>query len=391
MTLWLCDLVKEIMLPYMETWEKLFGGKRTKRIFIAATRQNIGKTTVSIGLVAALGKKLGNVGFIKPVGQRYLIEHGVKVDEDSVLLDMIFNFGNNLQDLSPIAVERSYTKKFLDNNIQVDPKIEIREAFKRVENGREAVVIEGTGHAGVGSVFDLSNADVAKLLGSKAVIISSGGIGNPIDEVMLNKSLFDSKGVPLAGVIVNKVIPSKYEKISKYVRMGLDRLGIPVLGVVPYISELDIPTMKDIQEELDMHVLCNEEYLTNPVKKTLVGAMEVKDAVKFLEDDCMIITPGDRSDLIGYLIKVYGSKTKSSRRLAGLILSGGMGPSRRLYSALRKSTIPTLICRFDTYDVASQVHDLTVKIKTRDQKKIDLVKDTIEKFVDIEKIMDNLV
>ena len=75
------------MRSYIEdTWEKIFGAKRTKRIFIAATRQNTGKTTVSLGLIASLADRFKKIGFIKPVGQRYLIEEGYKVDEDSVLL-----------------------------------------------------------------------------------------------------------------------------------------------------------------------------------------------------------------------------------------------------------------------------------------------------------------
>ena len=56
---------------------------KPSRIFIAATRQNDGKTTVSLGLIAALQKRYNNVGFIKPVGQRYLIENGIKFNDQS--------------------------------------------------------------------------------------------------------------------------------------------------------------------------------------------------------------------------------------------------------------------------------------------------------------------
>ncbi len=375
---------------YSRAWEKIFGMKKTKRIFIAATKQNVGKTTVSMGLIASLGKRFKGVSFIKPVGQRYLVEDGNKVDEDSILMDRIFNFGIPLQHLSPVAVEKGYTERFLDGDISSDAALRIRSAFDIVADGREVVVIEGTGHAGVGSVFDLSNAAVAKMLDSKVIIVSMGGIGNPIDEVMLNKSLFDRMGVKIAGVIVNKVLPHKYEKVGKYVRVGLNRLGVPVLGVMPYAEILDIPTMRDIKEELDMHVLCGEDLLGRQMSRVLVGAMEVREAIHDLEDDCLVITPGNRADLISLIIKVQSGRFKSPKRVAGLILSGGVAPKKRVYSALKRSGIPTLLSRLDTYDVAARVHDLTVKIKYRDNNKVKLAIDMVEKNVDLEMVISNL-
>ena len=373
-----------------DKWEKIFGARRTKRIFIAATRQNVGKTTVSLGLLATLRDRFKKTGFIKPVGQRYLVEDGVKVDEDSLLMDRIFQFNIPLQYMSPVAVEKGYTERFLDGEIVEDMAGRIRDAFDKVSDGRDLVVIEGTGHAGVGSVFDLSNASVAKMLDSKVILVAPGGIGNPIDEIAINKSLFDKMRVKLAGVIINKVLPHKYDKVDKYVRKGLDRLGIPALGVIPYVELLDIPTMHDLREELDMHVLCGEKYLGRQMRKVLVGAMEVREAAQFIEDDCLVITPGNRGDLINLLIKVHTGRLKAPRRIAGLILSGGFAPKRRIYNALKRTDIPTLMSRFDTYDVASRVHDLTVKIKSRDKNKVKLAIDMIEKYVYIERVVKSL-
>ncbi|MFC1548449.1 phosphotransacetylase family protein [Candidatus Omnitrophota bacterium] len=373
-----------------EKWEKILGGRRTKRIFIAATSQNVGKTTVSLGLLATFKDRFKKIAFIKPVGQRYLVEKGVKVDEDSLLMDRIFQFNIPLQDMSPVAVEKGYTEKFLDGEITEDAAAKVKTAFNKVAEGRDIVVIEGTGHAGVGSVFDLSNAAVAKMLDSRVVLVAQGGIGNPIDEISVNKSLFDKMGVKLAGVIINKVLPHKYDKVNKYVRKGLDRLGIPVLGVIPYVELLDIPTMRDFREELDMHVLCGEKHLNRQMGKILVGAMEVREAAQFIEDDSLVITPGNRGDLINLLIKIHTGRLKAPKRIAGLILSGGFTPKRRIYNALRKTDIPTLMSRLDTYDVASRVHDLTVKIKSRDKNKVKLAIDMIEKYVYIERVVKGL-
>jgi BioD-like phosphotransacetylase family protein len=159
---------------------------------------------------------------------------------------------------------------------------------------------------------------------------------------------------------------------------------------MPYAEILDIPTMRDIKEELDMHVLCGEDLLGRQMSRVLVGAMEVREAIHDLEDDCLVITPGNRTDLISLIIKVQTGRVKSPKRVAGLILSGGVAPKRRAYSALKSAGIPTLLSRLDTYDVAARVHDLTVKIKYRDNNKVKLAIDMVEKHVDLDMVISNL-
>ena len=91
----------------------------------------------------------------------------------------------------------------------------IRHAFDRACWEKDFTLIEGTGHAGVGSVFDLSNAKVAGVLDAKVLLITPGGIGRPIDEAALNMALFDKAGVEVIGVVMNKVLPQKLEEIAE--------------------------------------------------------------------------------------------------------------------------------------------------------------------------------
>ena len=151
--------------------------------------QNDGKTTVSMGLIMSLKKRFKKIGFIKPIGQRYLIEQGYKVDEDSVLIEDICGTKCKLMDMSPIAIEKGFTEWYINKGKREALANRINESFDRVSKGMDLVVIEGTGHAGVGSCFDLSNAAVAKLLDAPVVLITAGGVGRPIDEVMLNAAL----------------------------------------------------------------------------------------------------------------------------------------------------------------------------------------------------------
>jgi hypothetical protein len=361
-----------------------------KKIFIAATQQNDGKTTVSLGLIAALRKRFAKIGFIKPIGQRYLMEQGYKVDEDSVLIEEVFGIPCSIKDMSPVAIEKGFTERFIEKGADEDYAKLIRDSYDHVAKDNELVIIEGTGHAGVGSVFDLSNATVAKLLEANVILISSGGVGKPIDEVMLNKALFDKEGVALAGVVVNKILPEKYNKIAPLARKGLEKKGLSVVGLLPYQKILDIPTIREIKEELKLDALYAGVSLDIEAENVLIGAMNVKDALSFIKDKSLMIIPGDRNDMIEAVCMIHAGKLKKNCRMSGVILSGGLMPGRAILSRLEKAHIPTLLTREDTYSIASRVHSMVVKLKPQDTKKIKIIVDMVEKYVDIDKVLSGL-
>src|SRR4051795_5900116 len=253
----------------------------TPRVFIAATRQNDGKTTTSLGLLAALQRFYPRVGYIKPVGQRFveIAEH--KIDEDTVLMDSVYRLNCPLVDMSPIAVEPDFTRKYLQSSNNEALVRKIQNAFDRVAWEKDFVLCEGSGHAGVGSVFDLSNAQVAKILKAKVIIVTQGGIGRPIDEVALNQALFEKEGVKIIGVIVNKVLPEKMEFITEFAKRGLKRKGLDLLGVIPHQRILSSPTMELIRDELHAEVLNNTTQITNLVEDVVVGVMGVHNTMSY--------------------------------------------------------------------------------------------------------------
>jgi len=359
-----------------------------KKVFIAATKQNDGKTTVSLGLICNLQSKFKKVGFIKPIGQRYLEESGFKIDEDSLLIEEVCGIKCGLlKDMSPVAVEKGFTEKYIMRPDKKAISAQIKEAFRHISKGHNLVIIEGTGHAGVGSVFDHSNAYVAKLLGAKVIIISSGGIGRPIDEICLNKALFEKEGVKILGVIVNKVLPDKFDKINRLVRKGLSRKGINVLGVVPFSPLLSSPSIEQIVEETDYELLCGKESLENYISRVIVGAMQPKDAEKYITDDSLLITPGDREDMILAALGWHRPEDKHRLKISGLILSGRILPGQATIDLLKNSGIPVLLSKDDTYKVASTIHDLTVKIRPTDTGKINAAVKLIKDNVDLDSIM----
>ncbi len=350
--------------------------------------QNDGKTTVSMGLIFNFKRHFKHIGFIKPIGQRYLEEDGQKVDEDSVLIDGVFGIRCAIKDMSPIAVERGFTERYI---LKPDKKIidtRIRESFKRISKGKDLVVIEGTGHAGVGSVFDHSNARVAKQLGAKAILVSSGGVGRPIDEIMLNKALFDKEGVELIWVIINKVKQDKFSKVKKIVKKGLRRLGVNLLGVMPYQPMLTYPTMRQIREETGFKIFSGDGCLDNYIANIVIGAMEPHDALSYISESSLLITPGDREDLVMMAIGLHISRAKvCPTQIAGIILTGGFLPHPKVIEVMKSANIPILLTQKDTYATASLIHDLTIKIKPQDTKKIEAIKDMVGEYVAVDEIL----
>ncbi|MEW6302933.1 MAG: AAA family ATPase [Verrucomicrobiota bacterium] len=360
----------------------------TPRVFIAATRQNDGKTTSSLGLLAALQQFYPRIGYIKPVGQRFveIAEH--KIDEDTVLMDQVYHLNCPLVDMSPIAVEPDFTRKYLESaNYDILVR-RIQKAFDRVAWEKDFVLCEGSGHAGVGSVFDLSNARVAKLLEAKVVIVSQGGIGRPIDEVALNQALFEKEGVEIIGVIINKVIGNKLDYITEFARKGLKRKGLELLGVLPLQPILSRPTTDLIQEALDAEMLNQPERVHNIVHDVVVGAMGVQNAMRHFAPGVMLITPGDREDIV--LAASAALSSNGGANMAGIVLTGNLRPSEGVMKVIRNLPYPVLLAEDDSYAVASKVHDLIVKTRPIDTEKINVIRDLVAKHVDVKRIVEAL-
>jgi hypothetical protein len=357
----------------------------TSRVFIAATRQNDGKTTVSLGLLAALQRFYPRIGYIKPVGQRFVEVEEQKIDEDTVLMDRVYHLNCPLVDMSPIAVEPDFTRRYLEHANSDHLVRRIQQAFDRVAWEKDFVLCEGSGHAGVGSVFDLSNARVARLLGAKVIMVCQGGIGKPIDEVSLNQALFEKEGVEVIGVILNKVLGQKVDSVTEFARRGLRRKGLELLGVVPHQRLLTSPTVGLIAEELGATLLNQPASLEHLVEEVVVGAMGVHHAMSYLRNGLLLITPGDREDILLAISATLEGGTTA--QLAGVVLTGGLQPGPGPMRAVERMSFPVLLAAADSYRVASAVHNLTVKTRPTDREKISLIRDLIATHVDVDRII----
>jgi phosphate acetyltransferase len=358
-----------------------------KKVFIAATHQNDGKTTLSLGLLAALKNRGLDVGFIKPVGQRYTEVNGQKIDEDAVLVATVMNREEELAAMSPIAVESRFTREYIDAPRPDDLLERITAAFHQVSHGRDFVVIEGTGHAGVGSVFDLSNARVAQHLGGGVILVTGGGIGRPIDEIMLNRCLFAAHGVPVIGVIINRAIPEKLEMIRDYAGRGLARLGVDLLGVIPHQARLSNPTVRQVVDGLKGRILNGGDSLDHKVERCVIGTMSPHTALDHFAPGVLAILPGDREDLLLAAMSSCVMGERQAYCVSGIVLTRGILPHATVMRLVKRTQIPVVLVDDESYAVVSRIRDLTVKMQPGDTETIQLAQRLVEEHVDIDRVL----
>ena len=364
--------------------------KKIKNVFLSAIHQNAGKTTIALGLYKIFTEKKLNSAFLKPIGQKVVKVKDMQVDKDSYLIGEVYHCWQRFKEMSPITLERGFTEKYIFHPQKDFLRKEIEKSFARLSKGKDAIIVEGTGHAGVGSVIDFSNADVAGLLDSKVIIISEGGIGKSIDEIMLNKALFDLRNVEILGVIINKVLPEKYTKIKRILQQGLKNKGIRLLGVIPMDPVLKSPTVRQVMNQLGFGLLCGKENLNTYIEKTIVAAMEPQNMITHLRDGALVITSGDRIDNILVSMSAHLLSQGTNFKIAGIILTGGMIPDNRIVDLLKKSKIPVLLSPQDTYTVAGKIESLICKIDKSEKEKIHQAMSLVKRYVDVDMIIKNL-
>ena len=358
--------------------------KSTKRIFIAATRMNDGKTTTSLGLYSALNDGEKKIGYIKPVGQRFVDVNGEKIDEDSFLLTETFDVSVPIQAMSPIVVDKDFTKNYLDDSASIYPKIVNRlcRSFDRAAYEKDYIIIEGTGHAGVGSVFDLSNAEVANILNAKVIIVASGGIGRPIDEIALNQALFEKAGADIIGVIINKVQSDKLDFIKHYCGQALEKMNLKLLGVIPENAKLSEPSLSQIIHEIKGECLNTTNNIqSKKIKKVVIGAKTGLSTIDDIEEGTLIITSGDREDIIQPCIK-----SNKASMLSGIILTNAITPNDATLEDIQSSEIPFILSNDSSYSVISRMNKMNIKTQPHDVDKISIIKEILKSNIDLKEI-----
>ena len=232
--------------------------------------------------------------------------------------------------MSPVHIPRGFTQAYIEGGSSRTCRRRIRAAHAAFAADRDILLIEGTGHAGVGAVIGLSNAVVASMLGAPAVIVCEGGVGRPIDEIVLNAALFERHGVHVAGAIVNKVDLDAKPGLARTLERGLARHGIPLLGVLPYRPILSNPTLAWSSRASTARRIHPGPDLDQVIGGVAIGAMEPEHMLQRIGPGSLVIVPGDREDVIRAIVAAPTSTARPTAATPlGLVLTGGYRPRPR--------------------------------------------------------------
>ena len=360
-------------------------------IFIAATGQNVGKTTLCLGVIAALKKRYSSVGFIKPVGQRHVkIDGNINVDKDVVLFKENFHLSASWSDMSPVIIPSGFTRNYLDKEITEEQLLQqIQTAYHAISSQNAYTIVEGTGHVGVGSIINLNNAKIAAALGLNMVIIASAGLGSAFDELALNIAMCRSYGVNVQGVILNRIQESKREMILEYFPKALARWNVPLIGYVPYSEILNNPTMKDFEGLFNTTLLSghNYDYRNFLHVRLIAGSLEAYEAEIITNQ--LIITPASREDIIIRTLRAHREELEKGMDFqGGMILTGRQPPTEEILEKIRCADVPIIYAPLCSYDAMKMITSFTAKIRKEDKAKIAQAIKLVEKNVNFDLLTD---
>ena len=351
-----------------------------RKVFVAATGQNSGKTTTSVSLMYMARKKYQRVGFIKPLGPKPTVaSNGMVADKDAALMAEVFGLEDDLALMSPVVLLPGDTQKILDGKLSgEDLERKIMAAIDELERKNDFLIIEGAGHTGVGSVIGLSNARIARLVKASVLLVTGGGIGNVVDAAYMNMALFRQEAAEVRAVLANKIIPDKREKVLQYLALAFAREPFKVIGGFNYQPILANPTLRRISQVLDVELQGSPESAGQIVHHVQIGAASTQRVTEMLQESSLLIVTSSRDELLVTLANIYNIP-EYHHLLAGLLIPGVAQVSSITQKILDRSGIPYMRTSRTTAEVFNIINEDVSKLNAKDTQKIDLIKALADK------------
>jgi BioD-like phosphotransacetylase family protein len=351
---------------------------RCKKIFVAATDQNCGKTTTSLSLLYLAQQKYNRVGFMKPFGPKRTTYQGHATDVDAALVAYIFELSDDLEQMSPVVLDTHTTRDFLDGKIDSEFCLKrIKQAARELEEQCDFLIIEGAGHAGVGSVMGLSNARLAKELDAPVMIVSEGGVGWVIDALHLNLTMFRQSGADVRMVFVNKLIQEKRDATMRYLKLAFKDDSVKIVGGFNYTPVLANPTLKYLSEFLDLPLRGDAGQGSRIIHNVRLGAASSQRVVDLLDNSSLVIVTSSRNEVLVMLSTLY-HLPEYQEKIAGLLISGVVPITAIVQRVLDDSGIPYMRSQETTANLYTRIQGDVAKIGLDDLEKISLVRQLAE-------------
>lgn len=354
----------------------------TNALYLSTTEPFSGKSIIALGLMNLLAGKTEKIAYFKPVisstaGKR-----------DNHLETMIRHFGLTTPYEDMYAFTREEVEKLRNTGGEALMIDKIIEKFKKLQESHEFVIVEGADFLGSSTNLEFDdNINIAKNLGIPVVLVVKGE-GKTDQEIVTSTvstfKLFQEEGVQILTVIANKVLEQIAFSVSVNIRQSLPKDII--VTVIPENRDLGNPTLKEICESVNGKPLFGEHLFTNQVDHSIVGAMQLHNCLLRLKKNTLIVTPGDRGDiLIGVL---QANISKNYPKVAGMILTGGLTPEPSILKLIEglDTVLPIISVETGTFETVTKVAGTQSRISYYNKEKIALAISTFDKYIDIQAI-----
>ncbi|MBO9585248.1 MAG: phosphate acetyltransferase [Flavobacterium sp.] len=360
----------------------------SKAIYIATSDHNSGKSIITLGLMSILIGKTAKVGYFRPIIEDFV---DGEVDNHIETVLSYFNLDIAFDDAYAITKSRLIKKK---NKGKIGEVLDlIIEKYKKLEERFDFVLVEGTSFTGEGTSIELDlNVLIAKNLGIPTIIVGSG-VGKTLEELLDSLYLvydsFKIKEVEVLSIFANKVQPENIELVTTSLQKSLP--SNVLINTIPLISSLNNPTMQEIVHELNAKVLFGENYLNNEIGHYSVGAMQLHNYLVHLHDNALVITPGDRSDII--LGALQANESANYPTISGIILTGNIVPEESILKLIEglSAIVPIIAVDGGTYHITNKIGSIKSEIYANNTHKIETSINTFEKYVEIEALSQRVI
>lgn len=359
-----------------------------KAIYIATSEESSGKSIITLGLMSMLIGKTAKVGYFRPIVEDF--EDG-KIDNHIETVINHFGLDIDFQDAYAITKSKLIKKK---NKGKIGEVLDlIIEKYKRLEERFDFILVEGTSFTGEGTVIELDmNVLIAKNLGIPCIIVGSG-VGKTLDELLDSLHLvydsFKAKDVEVLAVIANKVQPENLNLVTESLKKSLPETVL--INSIPIISSLNNPTIKDVLDVLDAKVLFGAAFLNNQIGSFSVGAMQLRNYLLNLKENGLVITPGDRADII--LGALQANESANYPAISGIVLTGNIVPEDSILKLIEglSTIVPIISVDGGTYMITNKIGSIKPKIYADNKQKILTSINTFENYVDLDNLADKLI
>ena len=360
----------------------------TKTVFIASAEPYSGKSVITIGLINMLLGKAKKIGYFKPIINRD------SVDKKDVHIETVLTHFS-----LPVGYDDAFafTRQEVQQHIQTDSEEQIINTiitkFKQQEENYDFIVMEGSDFVGEGTAFEFEyNIRIAKNLGAPAIIVVSGQDKTTAQVVNFALNVwrnFESREVQVLSIIVNKVAPEQETDVRELLQTQLPKNII--LSVIPQNKSLLSPTIKEINEYIKGKVLFGESLLSNQADNFVTGAMQLPHFLKYIKENVLIITPGDRGDII--VGALQANMSASYPKIAGIVLTADTQPEEPIMKLIEglQTVVPIISVQTGTFETSKTIGSIPSRITADNTKKIELAISLFNKYVDTQTLDEKMV